>query len=161
MALTFNLRHLERKPLRLEGDLPPSDLDAEGIDEMITLRHPIHYDLRLERLAENVLVQGSLSTALDCECVRCLKQFSHELKMNPWTVSLALSGEEKVPVNNDCVDLTPLIREDILLAFPQHPLCERDCRGLPPAAQPMGKRGGAQRKDDTTSPWAELDKLKL
>ncbi len=35
-----------------------------------------------------------------------------------------------VPIKNDCVDLTPWVREDILLGFPQHPLCRPDCGGL-------------------------------
>jgi len=37
---------------------------------------------------------------------------------------LPLEGEEKTPVDNDCVDLTPFAREDMLLEFPQHPVCE-------------------------------------
>ena len=67
---------------------------------------------------------------LDCECVRCLKTFQYQLD---WTIGPAicrLKGEEDVPVVNDCVDLTPYMREDILLEFPQHPLCEPECRGL-------------------------------
>ena len=73
---------------------------------------------------------GSLTLTLDCECVRCLKTFEHELKLTDWALHLPLEGEEKVPVENDCVDLTPFVREDILLEFPQHPLCKPDCRGL-------------------------------
>ena len=44
-----------------------------------------------------------------------------------WTLHLPLEGEDKVTVENDCVDLTPFVREDILLEFPQHPLCKPDC----------------------------------
>ena len=36
----------------------------------------------------------------------------------------------QVAIENDCVDLTPFVREDILLEFPQHPLCKPDCGGL-------------------------------
>ena len=68
-----------------------------------------------------------------------------------------LAGDEKVPVNNDCVDLTPLVREDMLIEFPQHPLCKRDCGGLKKnRAQTTGGKDQSE-----SSAWAELDKLKL
>jgi uncharacterized metal-binding protein YceD (DUF177 family) len=67
-----------------------------------------------------------------------------------------------VPVDNDCVDLTPYLREDILLEFPQHPLCETECRGLP--AKETGKAKKATKPGDSSqepSAWADLDKLKF
>src|SRR5687767_5768904 len=130
MPLTFNLRHVEKKNLHLTGELPPRDLDAEGLDELITIRKPLEYDLSLERLSSSVLVQGHLAVVLECECVRCLKRFQKIVRLEPWNLDLPLTGEEKVAVDDDCVDLTPFIREDILLEFPQHPLCESECSGL-------------------------------
>jgi len=162
MPLTFNLRHLERQDLHLEGELPPGDLDAEGLDELIAIRKPLQYELSLERLNNSVLVQGRLAAVLECECVRCLKKFQKMVRLDPWNANLPLTGEEKVAVDNDCVDLTPLIREDILLAFPQHPLCENECSGLPKAPQKLAQHGGgAKQSGEVSSPWAELNKLKF
>jgi uncharacterized metal-binding protein YceD (DUF177 family) len=65
-------------------------------------------------------------------------------------------------INNDCVDLTPYVREDILLAFPQHPLCDPECGGLPDAS--AGKTsdvGGKGKTEAVSSAWAELNKLKF
>jgi uncharacterized protein len=79
-----------------------------------------------------------------------------------WTVHLALAGEESVPVVHDCVDLTPHLREDILLALPQHPLCSQDCAGLLGEQGPEKTSQSGRRVDDNkTSPWGELDKLDL
>jgi len=162
MPLTFNLRHLDKKNLHLKGELSPKELDADGLDELVKVREPIEYDLSLERLSNSVLVRGSLSAVLECECARCLKTFRKTAELNPWSVNLSLTGEEKVPVDNDSVDLTPLIREDILLAFPQHPLCENDCSGLPKAPQKLARDGGgADQSGEGSSPWAELNKLKF
>src|SRR5262245_5996327 len=162
MPLTFNLRHLEKKDLRLTGELPPGDLDAEGLDELITIKEPIQYDLGLERLSNSVLVHGRLAVVLECECVRCLKRFQKTVRLDPWNADLPLTGEERVAVDNDCVDLTPFIREDILLAFPQHPLCQSDCSGLPNAPQKLAQHGsGAHPSGTGPSPWAELNKLKF
>ena len=67
---------------------------------------------------------------------------------------------EMVPIKNDCVDLTPLVREDILLGFPPHPLCRPDCDGLKKAS--VGKARKTAGKDESKpSAWAELNKLKL
>jgi uncharacterized protein len=162
MALTFNLRHLEKQDLHLEGDLSPVELEVTEMDDLVAMQGPLHYDLAVERLSDSVLVQGSLHADLACQCARCLKPFAQHLDLEHWTIDLPLEGEEKVVVSNDCVDLTPYIREDILLAFPQHPLCGPDCRGLLEATggqkQPASLESSASRG---SSAWAELNKLKL
>ncbi len=162
MPLIINLRHLEHKDLAVKGELPAADLELDNIDELIRADQPLQYDLVAQRLEDNLLVHGSLKLTLNCECSRCLKPFQRELAFDDWACHLPLSGEEKVNIVSDCVDLTPHIREDILLAFPQHPLCESECGGL--KNQPkIGAKGssGAKQIDDTSSAWAELNKLKL
>ena len=83
-------------------------------------------------------------------------------KLPAWAELVPLTGDEAAPIVNDCVDLTPLVREDILLEFPQHPLCDRDCAGIPDAAkgQPTKHRGTGQPAAGSSA-WAELNKLKL
>jgi uncharacterized metal-binding protein YceD (DUF177 family) len=102
---------------------------------------------------------------LDCECVRCLKRFQETLRIDDWACHLPLEGEEKALMVNDCVDLTPHIREDIFLAFPQHPLCDVNCSGLKTPKKTadsgpvVGGEDGAGAGE--RSPWSVLDKLKL
>jgi uncharacterized metal-binding protein YceD (DUF177 family) len=87
--------------------------------------------------------------------VRCLKSFEYQIELDHWAVHLPLEGEEKVSHKGDFVDLTPWVREDMLLEFPQHPLCQMDCGGL----RKSEKKPAA--KQDAQSTWAELNKLKL
>lgn len=155
MSLKVNLRHLTDHGLHLKGELPVAELDLGVADELIHAEQPLRYDLTVELLHDALLVQGSLALLLDCECGRCLKKFKTVLKLSGWAAHLPLEGEEKVSVENDCVDLTPFVREDILLDFPQHPLCKTDCAGLKQKAR---KSGGDELKPDV---WAELNKLKL
>jgi uncharacterized protein len=162
MPLLINLRHLEHKTVTLRGALPAAELDLESIDELIRVRSPLEHDLVVARHERSVLVQGGLRMTLACECVRCLKAFERRLDLDEWSCLLPLEGEDKVLVSNDCVDLTPYLREDIVLAFPQHPLCEPDCRGL--LNEPPGESRsstGANSTRDLSSAWAELNKLKL
>lgn len=159
MPLTVNLRHLEKRIVILRGELPPAELDLDTRDEMVRVIKPVEYDLEVEKLYDGLFVQGGIHVTLECECVRCLKKFERGLELDPWTLHLPLEGEEAVPVDNDCADLTPFAREDILLEFPQHPLCKPDCRGLEKISTGRAKTGGEGR---VASPaWKKLDKLKL
>jgi uncharacterized protein len=162
MSLLFNLRHLEEKNLRLNGELPIADLDVDTLDELIHVHGPLAYDVEVQRLEQAVLAQGNLSLTLQCDCARCLKPFEHRLKLDHWACHLPLEGEDKADVVNDCVDLTPYIREDIVLAFPQHPLCRPDCRGLASTQKKTEKSPKTAEKPEAASAtWAALDKLKL
>ncbi len=162
MPLTVNLRHLEEHNLELKGELPVKDLELDLRDEVVRAEKPLLYELEVQRLDDALLVRGRLLLPLQCRCVRCLKQFIHPLKLDSWTRHLPLEGEEKVAVGNDCVDLTPGLREDILLEFPQHPLCEADCSGMPKENRGIAdKASGTGQTKEHSSAWAQLDKLKF
>ena len=158
--LKINLRHLENDELSVAGELPVAALDLELNDDLLRVEAPLEYDLTIQRLEESFLVTGSLRMVLRCECVRCLKAFEQELDLPEWTLHLPLTGEDAVSIKNDCLDLTPFVREDMLLEFPQQPLCKPDCGGLKKtkAVQPAKSGGNNETKP---SAWAELNKLKL
>ncbi len=159
MPLQVNLRHLAAHNLRLEGELPVAELDIDPRDEMIRVERPLAHDLDVQQVEDGVLVQGRLRLVLECQCVRCLRPFQYAIELDPWTCLLPLQGEDRVAVVNDHVDLTPQVREDILLEFPQHPLCGPDCRGLPKTV--IGKAKQIRQTESSSSAWAELNKLKF
>jgi uncharacterized protein len=153
MALKVNLRHLEEHGLHLKGDLPVAELDFGLQDDMMAVSKPLHYDLEVEEVTNGLLVQGKLELPLECQCVRCLKPFEKRIELPQWTLHLPLEGDEKAPIDNDCVDLTPYVREDILLEFPQHPVCKPDCAGL--------KKVRHGKAEMSPAAWNELNKLKI
>ena len=161
MRLAVNLRHLEAHSLHLTGEMPVEELDIDTRDEMIRLSGPLFYELEVQKLEGGLLVQGRLHLALECQCVRCLKPFQFQLALPNWTAHLPLQGEDAAPVSNDCVDLTPYLREDILLELPQHPLCDPECGGLPKAN--VGKQPNLSSDQPVSgSPaWEKLNKLKF
>ena len=161
MPVMFNIRHLEEGPLSLKDELPVSELEVGDVDELIHVHEPLTYDLQVEKFEKGILVQGALRLPLDCECARCLKAYSHLLALEPWACHLSLEGEEKVSIINDRLDLTPYIREDILLAFPQHPLCGPECKGLVSERNDQSKPGLGREPESASVAWAELNKLKF
>jgi uncharacterized protein len=154
MRPEVNLRHLEEHAVSLEDELTPEELDIDTKGTLIRITDPLRYEIEVQQMENGLLAQGELRLTLDCECARCLKAFRQKLDFPAWTAHIPLEGEEKAAVVNDVVDLTPYVREDIVLAFPQRPLCGPDCKGLP----------GTEKSSEaplTSNPWAELNKLKL
>jgi len=161
MPLVVNLRHLEAHNIRLEGKLPVRELDIDTLDTVIQVSQPLEYDLEVQKLENGLLVQGRLCLNLDCQCVRCLKPFQHRLELDPWTCHLPLQGEDRVAAVNDCVDLTPPVREDILLEFPWHPVCDSECRSLPRTSIGKSRNSSTGKTSVDLSAWAKLNKLKF
>ncbi len=163
MSLKVNLRHLEEDPVELEGQLTVAELDIDTKDEVVRVEQPLDYALVVQKLDGGLLLQGRLRLELACQCVRCLKPFGLPLELERWACHVPLEGEDAVKVVNDCVDLTPFVREDILLELPQHPLCDPECRGLPRTgpggAASAGSPGLAGASDSPA--WAVLNKLKF
>jgi uncharacterized protein len=158
--LQVNLRHLAKQELSLQGTLPAEGLDLDGLDRMIRVSGPLAYDLQVQKMEQSLLVQGHLAIDLACDCVRCLKAFTFPIVLQQFVAEIPLEGEEAA-VEGDFVDLTPYLREDIILAFPQHPLCEPGCAGLPSGPAGTGNARPGPAAQLSSPVWAALNELKL
>jgi len=162
MTLTVKLRDLDDEPAYFRAeDVAPATLDLDTHDEMLQAES-LSYELEVQKSDEGLLVTGDISVQLNCHCVRCLKSFKILHELPGYACEIPMEGEEKVSIDNNSADLTPFVREDILLGLPQHPLCRTDCRGL--LQKPPGKASlseGKGRTEKTSSAWSELNKLKF
>ena len=100
-------------------------------------------DLVYYRSGQQVFFNGSFGGTLQGTCSRCLGTYSFSLnKEFDFVLSPAPSGpgrkiEELVRedlglsyYSTEEIDLTPLIKEQVMLALPTRPLCRENCRGL-------------------------------
>jgi len=161
MPVIVNLRQLEGRELHLEGEIPAEELDVAGMDDLIEPASGLRYSLDIGRHERGLLLQGRLDMSLQCECARCLTPFRRELSLPDWCCLLTWEGEDAVVVRNDCVDLTPQLREDMVLALPQRPLCKPDCGGLQVRSSDDPGVKHATETDKPSAAWAMLDNLKL
>ncbi|MFD0855783.1 YceD family protein, partial [Actinomadura adrarensis] len=99
----------------------------------------IELDLRLEAVLEGVLVTGTASVPLEGECARCLDPIAstfeadfQELFVYPDTRSGGNADDDELRLEDDLIDLEPVLRDAVLLALPLSPLCRDDCPGLCP-----------------------------
>lgn len=87
---------------------------------------------------EGVLVSGTVHAEVAGECGRCLDPFTdtlsvamQELFVYPGSTTDATTEDDEVSrLEQDLLDLEPVIRDAVVLALPMTPLCEPDCRGL-------------------------------
>jgi uncharacterized metal-binding protein YceD (DUF177 family) len=98
----------------------------------------VHLRLRLESVMEGVLVSGEIDVPLVGSCARCLEPVEDDLRLDlqelfayPGSTTEATSEEDEVRlVENDTIDLEPLVRDTVVLSLPLAPVCSDDCRGL-------------------------------
>jgi len=137
--LVLDTRELGRRPGSMHGvsrTVPaPADLGIE------VLRVPegsqVDLDLRLEAVMEGVLVTGTALAGLEGECVRCLGPITDELEVDLQELYVyddrdhdPDEDDEVSMLQDDLLDLEPLLRDAVVLALPFQPLCQPDCPGL-------------------------------
>lgn len=156
MFIPLNLTELQLNPMELQGSVSAEDLGINLHDELVHLDYALNYSLNVDWMDGAALVQGTVELPVDYECSRCLKRFTRSIILEGYALHLPLIGEDAAEVKDNCVDLTPYLREDILLGLPRHPLCRSDCPGL--AKGEIEADTGDQSGD---SGWSELDNLKF
>lgn len=124
--MTIDVARLGEDGEHFVGSDPVEILEWDPADIVLVPAAPVSYDLTAEVLGTELLVRGSVTTRFGGVCSRCGGPLDLEVKDDAFCVSLPLSEELQE------VDLTPELRESILLALPSHPVCRAECGGLCP-----------------------------
>ena len=149
--MKVHLRQIPADGLRLEGeeDCPISELEKDGV----VCGGPLRYSLDLGISEGALWANGSLTQEVELACVSCLERFAHTIRVPQFALHTELVGPETI-------DLTPFMREDILLNLPAYPHCDREggrvCSAPQRTAVPEPEVTEAQKPD-----WSALDKLDL
>lgn len=161
MSLLVNIKQLADQNAHLAGELSAEDVGFDFQDEIVTLTQPLKYKLEVQHLDDALLVTGELELPVECVCVRCLKPMPEVIRLRNWACHIPLEGEDRPAIVRDSVDLTPYIREDMVLALPTHPVCREDCPGLTGKTKQSLRTAAASRSENVASPWDKLNNLKL
>ena len=135
----LDTRELGRRPgsqRQVSPTVPaPADLGIEVL--RVPEGSPVAFDLRLEAVMEGVLVTGTARAVLEGECVRCLGSINDELEVDLQELYVyddrdhdPDEDDETSKLQDDLLDLEPLLRDAVVLALPFQPLCQPDCPGL-------------------------------
>ena len=137
----LDTRELGRRPgsqREVSRTVPaPADLGIEVLS--VPEGAPVELDLRLEAVMEGVLVTGTAKAGLEGECARCLEPIRDDLEVTFQELFVyddirdaegAEEDDEVSMLQDDLLDLEPLLRDAVVLALPFQPLCRDDCPGL-------------------------------
>ena len=121
----------------------------------VAFDQPVEYELHAQLQDRSLLVTGRLRTEAAFRCGRCLRAFRRRLAVPQFVFLQDLTGE-------DFVDLTPQMREDIILELPQRALCQPDCKGLcPVCGKDLNEDACGCKVSHGDMRWQALEQLKL
>ncbi len=148
--MKIHLKQIPPHGLHLEGEEDAAFLDLQEID--VSALGPVRYSLEVGLSEGGLFATGSLAIELELTCVSCLEKFRYALRVEAFALQMELGGSETV-------DLTPAMREDILLALPHYPHCDWRGERVCPAAARLTTDVSSETSESPA--WDELDKLKL
>jgi len=111
--------HFDSPALHLPPDLDVTDFSG---------------NVHISRTPQGLLVDGTFKALTRAECVRCLEPYDQPLEIEFSEVYAYKSHsftESNLFVPEDGnIDLSPVVREYLMLENPIKPLCKPDCQGL-------------------------------
>jgi len=148
-VLIIQLDEINDTGLLLEGSLLPEELPQLkelGDDGFSRFTGPVQYRLNINRIVDMVEVRGEVESVVELSCGRCLERYTM-----PFATNFSIAFAQQLP---DCVDddgeeielsaeelgltllegdelsLSDPLQEQVLMALPIKPLCQKDCKGI-------------------------------
>ena len=105
--------------------------------DILNLNSDIILDINVQKIAKEVLVRGDIAFEINALCSRCIDSVSKKLLAK---INLLLSPKEDVEdtekdidhevYEDEVIDISDYLREQIALTLPVSILCKNDCKGL-------------------------------
>lgn len=151
---TPKIAEITAEGISLSGDVTDEELGLT--DTGVSIRGTLAVGLDLRAVERTVCVTGVVEGTAIRQCVRCLKEFDEpmtfsvrvayerEIKAAPSAAKQDDPRRKKTAVEiepeeqnddvyyyaGDHLELAPMLREQVILASPMHPLCSEQCLGL-------------------------------
>ncbi len=175
-VLVIELDKIKHGSCRCRGDLVPAEIELEG-EPRFGFSGPLSLDVRLSTTDHlSFHVAGGLTFTAEGKCRRCLERVTTKIANElrgmftfPGALDkLALSEEGRreqgiFPLENNAreIDLTAMVRENIILEYPRFFQCDNDCSGLcPKCGKELNTDSCDCREEFTDSRWSKLLDLK-
>jgi uncharacterized protein len=155
-VLTPKIVDITAEGLSLSGDLTGEELGLTDAD--LSIRGTLAVGLDIRAIERTIYVTGVVEGTAIRQCVRCLKGFddpvafslrvAYEREAKPTPAVAKREDQRKAKsvtppdgeaeeqnddlyyFSGDHLELAPMLREQLILASPMHPLCSEDCLGL-------------------------------
>jgi len=141
-----DLKDLVHEKVSLQGTFEPGTIEfsRDGIRQVT----PLNWTATAERAGAEIRISGSLKTAVEIACSRCLEPARYELNRpfdlffrqrderlfdEDQEIELAEKDTQTAFFSGTQLVLDDILREQVLLTLPMKALCKVDCKGLCPA----------------------------
>lgn len=139
--MIIDLIILGSSPYEFDFRLAPDEIDLEGEDAK--LKRAARVKGKAVKHIAQTDVEGVISAELELECTRCLQTIDRNFEIPfkaafvpPENYTQAKEAELNAEdldvsiIEGNEIDLTELVREQILLNLPVQVFCKEDCKGL-------------------------------
>jgi uncharacterized protein len=146
--VVINVAPLLKQPLgtRVDIDVEESPIDPRGDNAGLLDAAIVDIDAKLHATHTNpgAYLEGSADAHVAAQCARCLtpidtpvhadfaEQYFATVPVDTGVGIVAAPLDAKTVGSDFMVDLTPLLREELILVTPVAPVCRPDCAGLCP-----------------------------
>ena len=146
--MKLNVHEIEEAAKRLVFEEPTAGLnDLLVHGDVHDFDFPSAVTVRLDyyRAGEDLFFEGQISGTVIGHCGRCLAEYPFTLRSDCHVVLVPKSADDAPDAEltdeqldlsvyeGAELDLSPLLREQIILALPTRPLCDESCKGLCPS----------------------------
>lgn len=164
--LRVDLRELARTgAVETRGELAQDDPALAGTE--ISLKEPVVVGGRLQSIGQDRFYwQGTVRTVVQGQCTRCLTAVVTPVDLEVGTLFTqdpeAVDDPDSYPVAPEAteIDLTPAVREELVLATPRYVLCREECKGLCSQCGRDLNAGACSCAPATDARWQPLKSLK-
>lgn len=164
MELLVDIVEIRRRTGTRRPYRTTAHFDDLAAGEFSVVEGTLDIDLVIESATEGVVAKGTAAGEWEGPCRRCL-----DLMVRPLDIEIHEIFErnptdgETWPIENERIDIAPMVREAALLAMPLVPLCRDECEGPAPERFPATV---APDVDLVQAPaadarWAALDELRF
>lgn len=100
------------------------------------LEGDVRVDFAVANVGDVILLDGNVQAVFNRSCGRCAMEYNltciGEFKEKFYPSGTVGIGKEELTFSDDLIDITQIVRENLLLAEPIQSVCSEDCKGLCP-----------------------------
>ena len=174
--MVINVAPLLKQPLgtRVDYDIAESPVDPRGDNAGLLDASIVDIDATVHATHTNPgpFLEGAADAHVAATCARCLKpidtlvhadfseQYYATVPVDTGVATMPAPLDAKTIGSDFTIDLTLLLREELLLATPLAPLCREDCEGLCPVCGEDRNDRPHAHDEVVDSRWSALQALK-
>jgi DUF177 domain-containing protein len=140
--------------------------DIADLDPAIAPLSSLDGELTMIRTVDGILVRGDLHTSVELSCSRCLDLFAMPVRFGieeEFRPSIDVVTGAKIPLTEEdeaetridthhILDLSEVVRQNMLVGLPMYPICRSKCKGLCPSCGQNWNEGPCSCKLEDIDP---------